>query len=84
MTPQEASAEARELRPELPHALALRVLTQGVTDGITILDASGRLVYVNEVAATSAGIRHRRGDDLESGRMEGRIEFQDARGGPST
>ena len=45
---------------ELPKSLALKVLTQGVTDGITILDATGRLVYANEVAATLGRVRRTR------------------------
>ena len=82
MTPQEASAKPGNFQSELPHALALRVLTQGVTDGITILDASGRLVYANEVAAISAG--YATAEEMISNPEEWkeRIEFQDALGRP--
>jgi PAS domain S-box-containing protein len=73
-------AGAPESAPELPHALALQVLTQGVTDGITILDATGRLVYVNDVAAAAAG--YASAEDMLSNPAEWmeRIEFQDASG----
>jgi PAS domain S-box-containing protein len=58
------------------------VLTEGVTDGITILDASGRLVYVNQVAAVAAG--YASAEEMMSNPNEwmGRIEFQDASGLP--
>src|SRR5262249_58691376 len=55
MRPPGGATKPGDLPPELPHDVALKVLTKGVTDGITILDAAGRLLYVNEVAAAAAG-----------------------------
>jgi len=33
----------------------LEAILQGVADGINVLDATGRLIYVNEAAARAAG-----------------------------
>lgn len=49
------SVDPAEGAHEIPPSLALNVLTRGVTDGITIMDATGRVVYANDVAAKSAG-----------------------------
>jgi serine phosphatase RsbU (regulator of sigma subunit) len=49
------SVDRPEGAHEIPPSLALNVLTRGVTDGITIMDATGRVVYANDVAAKSAG-----------------------------
>jgi PAS domain S-box-containing protein len=82
MTASNGSDEHHAGRTKLPHDLALQVLTQGVTDGITILDATGQLVYVNEVAAQSAG--YATADAMMSNPREwmDRIEFRDAQERP--
>jgi PAS domain S-box-containing protein len=66
----------------LPQALALNVLTRGVSDGITIMDSAGRLVYANDVAARSAGYADADAMLANPGEWLDRLEFQDSAGVP--
>jgi PAS domain S-box-containing protein len=64
----------------LPKALALNVLTRGVSDGITIMDATGRVVYANDAAARSAGYEDAKAMLGNPREWLGRLEFQDPSG----
>src|SRR2546430_15004141 len=55
MNPMEREEPVVSALPELPPGVTLRALSARVTDGITIQDASGRVVYANEAAAPDAG-----------------------------
>jgi PAS domain S-box-containing protein len=78
----QGSLEPDTEQRELPGALALNVLTRGVRDGITIMDADGRLVYANDVAAQSAGYADAEAMLANPSEWLERLEFQDPSGAP--
>jgi serine phosphatase RsbU (regulator of sigma subunit) len=66
----------------LPHKLALRILSERVSDGITILDADGRVVYTNEATARRAG--YESADEMlhDPDKWRDRLRFTDLAGRP--
>ena len=82
MTSDGDPAEQVHMGEELPHSLALNILTRGVSDGITIQDATGRLVYANDAAARSAGYASAEEMLANPDEWLRRLEFQDTSGAP--
>jgi len=66
----------------LPQSLALRILSERVSDGITILDAGGRVVYANDATAQRAGYADAAEMLSDPGKWRDRLRFTDVSGRP--
>jgi PAS domain S-box-containing protein len=82
MAGQRRSQSYGEASPGFPPELALEVLSEGVTDVVTVLDSEGSLLYANEVAARRSGYENAQEMLEHPTEWMERVTFLDREGNP--